>query len=80
MSWLDRTSSLSRHCLFMRLTIQGNLCQGRLMKKFIGLILILCLTGCAICKSTDTPEQCRTKQRDHSQRNSAFADQPPIGR
>jgi uncharacterized protein YceK len=41
--------------------------------KLIGLILVLCLTGCATCKSSDTPEQCRTKQRNHEQHNSGFA-------
>ena len=25
------------------------------------------LPGCAVCKSSDTYEQCRTKQRNHSQ-------------
>ena len=25
------------------------------------------LTGCATCKSSDTVEQCRTKERDHGQ-------------
>jgi len=37
------------------------------MKKIAGLILVLALAGCATCKSTDSPEVCRTKQRDHSQ-------------
>jgi hypothetical protein len=40
------------------------------MKKLFGLVLILSITGCAVCKSSDTPEQCRTKQRDHSQKSS----------
>jgi hypothetical protein len=42
------------------------------MNNLIGLILILSITGCAVCKSSDTPEQCRTKQRDHSQKSSIF--------
>jgi hypothetical protein len=37
------------------------------MKRFVSLILVLSLAGCATCKSSDSPEQCRTKQRDHSQ-------------
>jgi len=40
------------------------------MKKLISLVLILAVTGCATCKSSDTVEQCRTKQRDKSQKNS----------
>jgi hypothetical protein len=36
------------------------------MKELIGLILILSSTGCGICKNSDSPEVCRTKQRDHS--------------
>jgi hypothetical protein len=42
------------------------------MKKFICLALILALTGCATCKSSDTMEQCRTKQRDKSQKYSSL--------
>lgn len=37
------------------------------MNKLSGLILALVLTGCATCKSTDSPDVCRTKQREHSQ-------------
>jgi hypothetical protein len=37
------------------------------MKKLISLILILSLAACSVCKSSDSPEVCRTKQRDHSQ-------------
>lgn len=37
------------------------------MKKFIGLILAVSLAGCAVCSKSDNAEQCRTKQRDHSQ-------------
>jgi hypothetical protein len=37
------------------------------MKKLLCLILIASLTACATCKSTDSYEVCRTKQRDHSQ-------------
>jgi hypothetical protein len=37
------------------------------MRRFIGLALVLSLSACATCKSTDSPEVCRTKQRDHSQ-------------
>jgi hypothetical protein len=42
------------------------------MKKLISLILIIAVTGCATCKSSDTVEQCRTKQRDKSQKNSSL--------
>lgn len=37
------------------------------MKVFICLIFALTLTGCAVCKQSDSPEVCRTKHRDHSQ-------------
>jgi hypothetical protein len=37
------------------------------MNKFICLILILSATACSTCKSTDSPDVCRTKQRDHGQ-------------
>jgi uncharacterized lipoprotein YmbA len=43
------------------------------MKKFIGLILALSLAGCAVCSKSDNAEQCRTKQRDHSQPRIGFA-------
>jgi hypothetical protein len=43
------------------------------MKKLIGLILALTLTGCAVCKSSDSAEVCRTKQRDHNQPHVEFA-------
>jgi hypothetical protein len=35
--------------------------------KWLTWLLIAALAGCATCKSSDTPEQCRTKQRDHGQ-------------
>ena len=37
------------------------------MRKLICLILVLSLTGCAVCKSSDSPEVCRTKERDAGQ-------------
>lgn len=37
------------------------------MKRLVSLILVLSLAGCATCKSSDSPEVCRTKQRDRSQ-------------
>jgi hypothetical protein len=37
------------------------------MKKIVGLILVMSLAGCSVCKSSDSPEVCRTKERDHSQ-------------
>jgi hypothetical protein len=43
------------------------------MKNFIGLVLIIAMAGCATCKSSDTVEQCRTKQRDKSQKYSSLA-------
>jgi hypothetical protein len=42
------------------------------MKKLISLILAISIAGCATCKSSDTMEQCRTKQRDKSQRFSVL--------
>jgi uncharacterized lipoprotein YajG len=42
------------------------------MKKLISVALMVALTGCATCKSSDTVEQCRTKQRDKSQKNSSL--------
>lgn len=39
----------------------------RPMKTFICVILLLSITACATCKSSDSYEVCRTKQRDHSQ-------------
>jgi hypothetical protein len=42
------------------------------MKKIISCVLLLALAGCATCKSSDTVEQCRTKQRDKSQRYSSL--------
>jgi hypothetical protein len=43
------------------------------MQKLICLILLLSLAGCSVCKSSDSPEVCRTKQRDHSQPKSLTA-------
>jgi hypothetical protein len=43
------------------------------MTKLIGLIFLLSLAGCATCKSSDSPEVCRTKQRDHAQPRADFA-------
>jgi hypothetical protein len=48
------------------------------MKKFISLALVLVVTGCATCKSSDTMEQCRTKQRDKSQKNSSLVPLPAL--
>jgi hypothetical protein len=44
------------------------------MNKFICLILVLSVTACSTCKSSDSPDVCRTKQRDHGQPR---ADNPP---
>jgi uncharacterized lipoprotein YajG len=46
------------------------------MKKLISLVLIVAVAGCATCKSSDTVEQCRTKQRDKSQKNSSLVTTP----
>ena len=43
------------------------------MVKLIALMVVLALAGCAVCKSSDSPEVCRTKQRDHSQPRTEFA-------
>ena len=37
------------------------------MKKLIVCALLAALTACATCKSSDSYEVCRTKQRDHGQ-------------
>jgi hypothetical protein len=42
------------------------------MKRIIGLILVLSLAACSTCKSTDSPDVCRTKQRDHGQPHAAL--------
>jgi hypothetical protein len=36
-------------------------------KILIGLILGLSLSACHTCKSSDSPDVCRTKKRDHGQ-------------
>ena len=43
------------------------------MRKLIALMLALTLAGCSVCKSSDSPEVCRTKERDHSQPRTEFA-------
>jgi hypothetical protein len=37
------------------------------MQKLVCLMLMLTLTACAVCKSSDSPEVCRTKERDAGQ-------------
>jgi hypothetical protein len=37
------------------------------MKRIVCLILIASLAACSVCKSSDSPEVCRTKERDHGQ-------------
>jgi hypothetical protein len=44
-----------------------------IMRKLIGLVLVLTMVGCSVCKSSDSPEVCRTKQRDHSQPRTEFS-------
>ena len=46
---------------------------GILMQRIAGLILVMSLAACSVCKSSDSPEVCRTKERDHSQPHSDFA-------
>lgn len=48
------------------------------MKMLISLVLIVAVAGCATCKSSDTVEQCRTKQRDKSQKNSSLLVAPVL--
>jgi hypothetical protein len=43
------------------------------MNNVIGLILAFSLAGCATCKSTDSPEVCRTKQREHGQAHTLLS-------
>jgi hypothetical protein len=43
------------------------------MHKYMSLILVLPLAACGVCKSSDSPELCRTKQRDHSQPRTDLA-------
>ncbi len=38
--------------------------REKTMKTFIVCVLLAALTACATCKSTDSYEVCRTKQRD----------------
>ena len=40
-------------------------------------LIVVYLTGCATCKSSDTVEQCRTKQRDHEQTLGQNVAEPP---
>jgi len=44
----------------------------RLKSWAAGLCIVLAMTACATCKSSDTVEQCRTKQRDNGQRRAAL--------
>jgi hypothetical protein len=43
------------------------------MKNLIALGVIVLITGCSVCKSTDSAEVCRTKHRDHSQPRTEIA-------
>jgi hypothetical protein len=40
---------------------------GAIMKTLTACVLLALLTACAHCKSSDSYEVCRTKQRDHGQ-------------
>jgi hypothetical protein len=42
------------------------------MKSIAGLIIVMSLAACSVCKSSDSPEVCRTKERDHSQPHTDF--------
>ena|ERR1700733_9973722 len=46
---------------------------GKRMKRIAGLILVMSLAACSVCKSSDSPEVCRTKERDHSQPHADIA-------
>lgn len=48
------------------------------MKEVIGLLLVLSLTGCATCKSTDSVEVCRTKERNRSQPHLYLVTEKPL--
>ncbi len=37
------------------------------MRAWLWTVVMLSLVGCATCQPSDTPEICRTKQREHSQ-------------
>ncbi len=37
------------------------------MKNLLCVVLVVWLTACATCKSSDSAEICRTKERNHSQ-------------
>jgi hypothetical protein len=41
--------------------------KASLAKVAMSMAALLCIAACATCKSTDTIEQCRTKQRNHAQ-------------
>jgi hypothetical protein len=41
--------------------------EERAMKKIICVVVLLSLAACSTCKSSDSAEVCRTKQRDHDQ-------------
>lgn len=43
------------------------------MKTMIALIWVLSFSACSTCKSTDSPDVCRTKQREHGQPRADFA-------
>ncbi len=45
---------------------------GVLSLLLLGSAASLLLPGCAVCKSSDTIEQCRTKERNHSQPRVEF--------
>src|ERR1700678_1124484 len=47
--------------------------MGLYMKKILGLILVASLAGCSVCKSSDSPEECSTKDRDHPQHRAVIA-------
>jgi hypothetical protein len=46
------------------------------MNKVICLILVLSVAGCSTCKSSDSPDVCRTKQRDHGNPRAAIPSLP----
>jgi hypothetical protein len=50
------------------------------MKRVVGLLLALALSACSTCKSTDSPDVCRTKQRDKGQPHAQLHPQGILSR
>jgi hypothetical protein len=63
----DPSAGTSSRCVELTDRMFSLTSLGVFMRKSIGLVLVLSLAGCAVCKSSDSPEVCRTKERNHSQ-------------